>query len=469
MRNFIKNISIYVVGYILIRAISFLLLPLYTNNFSTEEFGTYSIIFIFIAFAQFVYSYGMDASLMKFFVQSKDHQKIYSTIFITLFITSSFFSCLIWGFSKQISLILLKNDFSNLIKIASLILFFDSFSFRILVVHRMENHPYRYLLFILSNVLVSFMANYYFLVGLNLGIIGALYATLLGSLLVFFLSLPYIINRVSVNKFSFITLKNLIIFGFPFLPSVIFQMIIDFSDRQLLVYLTDLNTVGLYSASYKIASIMLFIISGFRLGWEPFFLKLKNNKSIIISQISNFMILFLITILLFSILFIKPLIINSYTLFNFSIIGEDFWDSLPIIPIIMTGYLFLALYHLQMPAIFYYNKTAMLPLFRFLGAFSNIVLNIVLIPFWGIYGAAIATTLSFIIMTIPMFIYTKMFFTIQYNWFLIILYICYTFFIYYLTVVCTLNIFSLIFFFFIGLTIIIKELKKIYSLLLKNI
>ena len=133
------------------------------------------------------------------------------------------------------------------------------------------------------------------------------------------------------------------------------------------------------------------------------------------------------------------------------------------------GLFVLALYHLQMPAIFYYNKTAMLPLFRFLGAFSNIVLNIVLIPFWGIYGAAIATTLSFIIMTIPMFIYTKMFFTIQYNWFLIILYICYTFFIYYLTVVCTLNIFSLIFFFFIGLTIIIKELKKIYSLLLKNI
>ena len=146
MRNFIKNISIYVVGYILIRAVSFLLLPLYTNNFSTEEFGIYSIIFIFIAFSQFFYSYGMDASLMKFFVKSKDHQKIYSTIFITLFFTSTFLSCLIWGLSKQISFILLKNDFSDFIKIASLILFFDSFSFRVLVIHRMENYPYRYLL-----------------------------------------------------------------------------------------------------------------------------------------------------------------------------------------------------------------------------------------------------------------------------------------------------------------------------------
>ena len=198
-------------------------------------------------------------------------------------------------------------------------------------------------------------------------------------------------------------------------------MIIDFSDSQLLVYLTDLNTVGLYSASYKIASIMLFLISGFRLGWEPFFLKLNNNKSLIISKISNFIILFLISVLLFSILFLKPFILNSYKIFNFSIIGENFWDSLSIIPIIMTGYLFLALYHLQMPAIFYYNKTAMLPLFRFLGALSNIILNLALIPFWGIYGAAIATTLSFIIMTTPMFINTNKLFKIQYNWFIIIL------------------------------------------------
>ena len=135
----------------------------------------------------------------------------------------------------------------------------------------------------------------------------------------------------------------------------------------------------------------------------------------------------------------------------------------------MTGYIFLALYHLQMPAIFYYNKTAMLPLFRFLGALSNIILNLALIPFWGIYGAAIATTLSFIIMTTPMFIYTNKLFKIQYNWFIIILYMSYTFFIYYLNTVYTLNLFLLILFFLIGLSIIIKELKKIYSILLENL
>ena len=216
MLKFIKNISLYIIGYILIRAISFFLLPLYTNSFTKEEFGVFSVLFIFIAFAQFFYSYGMDASLMKFFVKSKNHKKIYSTIFFSLIFSSSFFSALIWIFSTQISFLLLKVDYSYFFKIASIILFFDSFSFRILVVHRMENFPIRYLLFSLTSVIVTFLANFYFIYIMGWGIVGALYSTLLGSLSIFILSLPFIINRVSFGHFSFLTLKNLLFFGFPF-------------------------------------------------------------------------------------------------------------------------------------------------------------------------------------------------------------------------------------------------------------
>ena len=453
-------------GYLLIRAVSFLLLPLYTNIFSTEEFGVFSLIFIFIAFSQFFYSYGMDASLMKFFVKNKNHKQIYSSIFITLFFSSSFLSTLIWIFSEPLSLILLKANYSNLFKISSLILFLDSFSFRVLVIHRMEGRPYRYLSFVFLNVLISFISNYYLILKLNWGIEGALYSTLLGSISIFIFSLPILLNRVSINNFSFSTLKRLMIFGFPFLPSIIFQLIIDFSDRQMLAYITDLKTVGIYSSSYKIASIMLLLISGFRLGWEPFFLKLKNNKSLIISSVSNFVMFFLITVLLFIILFIEPIIIYSNHILPFSIIGENFWSSLPIIPIIMFGYLFLALYHLQMPGIFYYNKTFFLPFFRFLGALSNILLNLILIPYWGIYGAAIATSLSFAIMTMPMFIYTNRLFQIKYNWLFICLYLLYTLFVYSLNSFYIITIIPAILLFSIGLFIILYQLKKTHYLLL---
>ena len=107
MANFLKNISKYILGYIMLRAISFLLLPIYTNVFSKEEFGVYTLIFIFIAFAQFLYSYGMDASLMKFFSISKNKNEMYSSIFISLLISSSIFSLIIVFFSEYISILFL--------------------------------------------------------------------------------------------------------------------------------------------------------------------------------------------------------------------------------------------------------------------------------------------------------------------------------------------------------------------------
>ena len=469
MANFLKNISKYILGYIMLRAISFLLLPIYTNVFTKEEFGIYTLIFIFIAFAQFLYSYGMDASLMKFFSISENKKEIYTSIFVSLLVTSSIFSIMISCFSDFISILFLENvNYGYLFKIAAIILFFDSFSFRVLIIHRMEDKPYKYFIFSFVNVLVTFLANYYFIIILNIGISGAFYAHLFGSISIFLLSLPIIFNRVSIQSFSLTLLKKILLFGFPFLPSVIFQMIIDFSDRRILLYLTDIDTVGIYSPGCKIASILLFLISGFRLGWEPFFLKLTKNKKIIISQISNIFLFFIFTVLLFFILFIEPIIVYSNHYFSFSIIGENFWGSIGIIPILMFGYIFLALYHLQMPPIFYYNKTSMLPFFRFVGAISNIILNFLLIPRWGIHGAAFATSLSYLIMTLPMFIYTNNFFKINYNWNLLIVYSLLSILSYYLKLYNIINIYSSLTLFFIGLSFLFFELQKTNSLIKKT-
>ena len=183
MKHFIKNISLYVVGYILVRAVSFILLPLFSNTLSESEYGTYTIIFIFIAFSQFLYSYGMDASLMKFFVKYEGKLKrVYSSIFLSIMCTSILLSGLIWMFSDKISVLLLNENHGQLFKIAAYILFLDSFSFRILVIHRMEGNPLRYFILTLSNVIVTLTANFYLVYILKMGITGALYATLLGSL-----------------------------------------------------------------------------------------------------------------------------------------------------------------------------------------------------------------------------------------------------------------------------------------------
>ena len=141
----------------------------------------------------------------------------------------------------------------------------------------MEGHPLRYFALTICNVMVTLTSNIYFIYILQMGIIGALYAALLGSTITFVISFPYIIKRINIKYFSYSTLKELLIFGLPFLPSIIYQMVIDFSDRIILLNLTNMDLVGVYSAGYKIGGLLLLLISGFRLGWEPYFLKLEND------------------------------------------------------------------------------------------------------------------------------------------------------------------------------------------------
>ena len=90
-------------------------------------------------------------------------------------------------------------------------------------------------------------------------------------------------------------------------------------------------------------------------------------------------------------------------LFGYTIIGEAFFDGLHITPIILMGYYFFGIYVLLLPTIYNYNATYLIPYFRFIGAAVNILLNILLIPKIGILGSALATLLSFFIMSCCIF------------------------------------------------------------------
>ena len=85
--NFWNVTVIYSIGFLGLRAISFLLLPLYTNLLSANEAGYIFILYTIIAFLNTVYSHGMDSSLLKYY-QENNSQKI---------ITTSLLYSILWG------------------------------------------------------------------------------------------------------------------------------------------------------------------------------------------------------------------------------------------------------------------------------------------------------------------------------------------------------------------------------------
>ena len=414
---FWKNSIIYGVGSIFIRAISFFLLPLYTNAFTRSETGYIFLIFTFISFAQIIYFYGQDAAFLKFYNQNSNDQKIVGyTSYILLLITSTLFTAIILFFSNTISIQLIDIDKGTWIIYSAFILFFDTISSRIMLILRIKEKSWIFLIISIITVVVSITTSYVLVINFDYNIDGIFLGTLSGILIKFIFLIPYQINIYKEKQFSFIVAKKLLKFGFPFFLSAFFYLILELSDRYLIFWILGSEHVGVYSIGYKIGSLGLFIVSAFNLGWQPFYIKIGANPSSnkLFGNIGTSFIFFLITIwgliIFWTPLFMQIKIGNNY------LIGASFWASVDIITIIFLSYIFYAGYIVLMPCIYLCNKEIWSPIIRGSGAIINIILNLILIKKFGLMGACCSTLVSYVFMFIFILYKSRLWFKVLCDW-----------------------------------------------------
>ena len=203
-------------------------------------------------------------------------------------------------------------------------------------------------------------------------------------------------------------------FGCPFLFSGIFAMILELSDRYILRYLTNIETVGLYNAGYKLGMLMMLVVMGFNMAWQPYFLNKKKEERDYIAKVTTVVLSVLTFLWILLVIWSENLV--KLQLGDVTFLGEEFWAATKIIPIIALAYLFYALYLLQLPSVYLLEKSKWVAWIRGIGAGMNILLNFILIPKFGIMGAASATCVSFITMVLILYFLNQKFFPIKYEW-----------------------------------------------------
>ena len=413
--NFWNITFIYSIGFLGLRAISFLLLPLYTNLLSAKEAGYIFIFYTIIAFLNTVYSHGMDSSLLKYYKQ-ENSKKI---------ITTSFLYSICWGIVLSLIVYIFHQPliYFNTVSIYSSktialfvigILFCDMLSSRLMTIIRLLEKPIYFLMVSLANVLLSISLNIYFIKSLSMGFNGALLALVYVSIIQLLLLLPLLASNLKIFQFDYALLKKMLLFSMPFLPASIFFIMIEMADRVMLGWLSSVEDVGLYGAGYKIGAVVLLIVRAFNLNWQPFYLKSEHNDGVKqFEHIGSRFIVFLIFISTI-ITMIWPIIfkikINSIYL-----IGESFWSGGEIIPIVAFSYAIYGVFILQMPSIYIKNKQSWVPYFWGVGFIINFISNYLLIPIYGFYGAAFSTFFAYLFMSLFLLYKNQSWLPIKYN------------------------------------------------------
>jgi len=416
--NLSKNTLIYGLGHILARIVTFLLLPLYTNVFTPDEYGIISLAYVIMGFMSVVMHYGLDAALMKRYVQSDLIKKTvyFSSAWVSFFVTSISFGLIITLLRKFISPILLGVNDDRLILLVGWIIALDVMWSIPQLIFRAEEKPLAYIALSMTNVIGSLILNILFVLQFKMGVYGVLLSNFIISTILFISTIPFIYSRINFKKSSIYSWTKMMKFGLPLLPSGIFAMMMELADRYILKEMTDLYTVGIYSSGYKLGMLMMLIVMGFNMAWQPFFLKIGENDKYkpLYARINTYVFALLGFIWVILLLWVDNIVRMKFG--SISLFGEQYWTSALIAPWVSLGYVFYGLYLLQLPGVFHQEKSLWIAISRAIGAISNIIFNIYLIPKYGGQGAAIATCISFIIMFIVMFIINIRLFPILYEW-----------------------------------------------------
>jgi O-antigen/teichoic acid export membrane protein len=173
---------------------------------------------------------------------------------------------------------------------------------------------------------------------------------------------------------------------------VIFLKGIEFSDKFIIGKVLSLEDTGIYSFLFSIASVIhIFIVSGFYIIYLPQLIQsFSNNKKIFISELKKFGLLTLVSSI--SLAIVIPLI----SPFIFSLIEKEaFISHIDLLYIFLLGFVFNNLS--LIPHLFLYvsHDEKAITVIMAVSFIINLGLNLILIPKFGILGAAYSFMITY--------------------------------------------------------------------------
>jgi O-antigen/teichoic acid export membrane protein len=418
IKELTKDTAVYGLSTIVGRFLNFLLVPYYTNVLAPDALGVYSNVYAYLAFMNIVYLYGTDVAFMKYAAFEKSSKKtIFSTAYLSVFATSVFLTLILLAFRAPLeNLTRLSGGYEDIFPFVVFVLYFDAIAVIPFANLRLERKTTRFALIKLANILINLGLNILFISYFKMGIKGIFLANLIASAFTFVAVLPEIFRYFDFS-FNFPFWKKILKFGLPYLPASMAAMLVQVADRPILLELQGKEAVGIYSANYKLGIFMMLFVSMFQYAWQPFYLnnaKEPNAKNIFAKVMTIFLVVASVIWITLS-LFIDD-IVRIEILSGRYFIGENYWSGTFIVPMILLAYVFNGI-NVNLQAGFYIEeKTKYLPVVTFVGAAINIISNLLLIPVYGIFGAALATLFSYAAMSLVSFTLTRKFYPIKYEY-----------------------------------------------------
>ena len=421
--------AIYGMSSIVGRFLNWWLVPYHSRIFLPAQYGIVTNLYSYVGFLLVFLTFGMETGFFRFANKTTEHDKIYSTSAISLFGGSVLFVLLTYMFSGTFAGFLNYPNSQDFIKWLAIIVALDAATAIPFANLRLEGKAMRFVTLKLVNIFVNIFFNVFFLsicpyilktnpdsfirfiYHPEFGVGYVFIANLIASVVTLVMLIPEI-RKIKI-QFDWIIFKEIFWYSFPILLVGIAGMINQNLDKILIPELIPASQkpmvqLGIYGANYKLAVVMNMFIQAFRYSFEPFFFSHQKNSDsrLIYAHVMKYFIIFGLIIFLGITLFIDIFKI---------IIGPEYHSGLKVIPSVLMGNLFLGIYFNLSLWYKLSDKTWMGAWIAGIGALLTIILCVVLIPIMGYMGAAYATLICFVLMTVISYVVGQRYYRVEYD------------------------------------------------------
>lgn len=411
LKSLAKDTAIYGVSSILGKFINFLLVPLYTVQFTAESggYGVVTNIYAIVALLQVILIYGMETGFFRFANDKKQNeQTVYSSILISIASSSLLFILLSFVFIRPISSLLGYADHPEYVGIMAIVVGVDAFLSIPFAYLRHKNKAVKFAGIRLFSIVLNIALNLFFLIACPWidsrypGAVSWFYnpayqvtyvfvANLITSVFQIFFFIPEL--KGFPYRFDAQLMKRILRYSFPLLVLGIVGIFSQMADKIIYPYLFEdrqegLVQLGIYSAAGKVAMVMVMFTQAFRYAYEPFvFGKNKEGDNrLLYARVMKFFIIFSLLAFLGVVFYVDIL---QY------IIGESYREGLKVVPIVMVAEMFMGIYF---NLSFWYkliDETRWGAYFSVLGCVIIVALNVIFVPVYGYMASAWASVAGY--------------------------------------------------------------------------
>jgi len=413
LKRLSKDSLIYGVGNVIEYIAAFFLLPIFTRVFTPSDYGILDTIATFISVLNLFLLMGLNSAMQRYYFDAKregsDGSKVISTTIIVLSFFSIIISLLIFPFTDQISNLFFNSiKYTHLIRIAIL-----SIPLSLLVkvlkdIFRLKFKPLRFSIVTIIHFLLRISIILILILIYNKGLLGNFYGILFSVFIVTFITF-LMVKKYFKFSFSLNLAKNLLKFGIPLAFAGFSYWILSLSDRFFILKFSTLGQFGLYSIGNKIGSVLVLVITAIHLAWFPLIFekyKEKSSKDFIIKTFTYTSIIFIFIAIFLTSFSREALIILA---------SESYVNAYYIVWLLTLGSVFLGISGIISTGLTIAKKTKYITISSFIAAILNIILNILLIPKFGIIGASIATSLSYLSLFFTYYYFAKKYFPLHFE------------------------------------------------------